>query len=207
MALTHVDTPLKGGLNTELQNTDFGGITPRKEVITTPNTVLSTPFRSQNSDGNSSKFGLSLINGKIIHKYNTIKKYYIKGRTPGTGFNTPASVGSSSIRGSGILNTPLRDKLNINPEEGLEGGETPLALRQMKEQLRTGLSLLPAPKNDYEIVVPEDEAIEPTQPDSATIEDQADIDARFLADQKAKRMLELKKKLFITVILQIFKIL
>lgn len=50
MALTHVDTPLKGGINTELQNTDFGGITPRKELITTPNTVL-TPFRSHHSDG------------------------------------------------------------------------------------------------------------------------------------------------------------
>lgn len=69
----------------------------------------------------------------------------------------------------------------------MEGGETPLALRQMKEQLRTGLSLLPAPKNDYEIVVPEDEAIEPAQPDSAAIEDQADIDARYLAEQRAKR--------------------
>lgn len=52
MALTHVDTPLKGGLNTELQNTDFGGITPRKDAVTTPNTVLTTPFRSQLTDGN-----------------------------------------------------------------------------------------------------------------------------------------------------------
>lgn len=107
------------------------------------------------------------------------------GRTPGTtGFNTP--LGSSSTRGVPIA-TPLRDKLNINPEEGLDGGETPLAMRQVKEQLRTGLSLLPAPKNDYEIVVPEDEAAEPTQPESASIEDQADVDARFIAEQKAKR--------------------
>lgn len=69
----------------------------------------------------------------------------------------------------------------------MDGSETPLALRQSKEQLRTGLSLLPAPKNDYEIVVPEDETVEPAQPDSATVEDQADVDARFLAEQKAKR--------------------
>lgn len=51
MALTHVDTPLKGGLNVELQNTDFGGVTPRKEMISTPNTVLTTPFRSYHFDG------------------------------------------------------------------------------------------------------------------------------------------------------------
>ena len=46
MALTHVDTPLKGGLNTTLQNSDFSGITPQHEAIATPNTVLTTPFRS-----------------------------------------------------------------------------------------------------------------------------------------------------------------
>lgn len=46
MALTHVDTPLKGGLNTELQNSDFGGVTPSKDIVATPNTVLTTPFRS-----------------------------------------------------------------------------------------------------------------------------------------------------------------
>ncbi|KAK6635552.1 CDC5 cell division cycle 5-like protein [Polyplax serrata] len=159
MALTHVDTPLKGGLNVELQNTDFGGVTPRKEMISTPNTVLTTPFRS----------------------------YHFDGSTPGSGFNTPAAPG-----GTGPINTLLRDKLNINPEEGLEGSETPFAVRQMKEQLRSALSLLPAPKNDYEIVVPDDESSEPSQPESSTIEDQADIDARFLAEQKAKREKELK---------------
>ena len=44
MALSHVDTPLKGGLNTPLHNSDFSGVTPHKEVISTPNTVLTTPF-------------------------------------------------------------------------------------------------------------------------------------------------------------------
>jgi len=45
MALTNVDTPLKGGLNTPLHESDFSGVTPQKQVIQTPNTVLSTPFR------------------------------------------------------------------------------------------------------------------------------------------------------------------
>lgn len=51
MALTHVDTPLKGGVNTEIMNPDFGGVTPSKEVVATPNTVLATPFRSTHGDG------------------------------------------------------------------------------------------------------------------------------------------------------------
>jgi pre-mRNA-splicing factor CDC5/CEF1 len=46
MALSNVDTPLKGGLNTPLHESDFSGITPRRQVAQTPNTVLSTPFRT-----------------------------------------------------------------------------------------------------------------------------------------------------------------
>lgn len=46
MALTHVETPLKGGINTPLHETNFTG------TVTTPNTVLVTPFRSaRNADG------------------------------------------------------------------------------------------------------------------------------------------------------------
>ena len=46
MALSNTDTPLKGGLNTPLHESDFSGITPRRPVSQTPNTVLSTPFRT-----------------------------------------------------------------------------------------------------------------------------------------------------------------
>lgn len=51
MALTHVDTPLKGGLNTPLHNSDFSSVMPQQQVVATPNTVLATPFRSSRSDG------------------------------------------------------------------------------------------------------------------------------------------------------------
>jgi pre-mRNA-splicing factor CDC5/CEF1 len=46
MALTHVDTPLKGGLNTPLHESDFSGVTPQHGAVATPNTVIATPFRS-----------------------------------------------------------------------------------------------------------------------------------------------------------------
>ena len=45
MALTNIDTPLKGGLNTPLHESDFSGVTPQQQQNQTPNTVLSTPFR------------------------------------------------------------------------------------------------------------------------------------------------------------------
>lgn len=47
----------------------------------------------------------------------------------------------------------FRDKLNINPEEGMVVGK--MYQNSLKDQLKRGLSSLPQPKNDYEIVVPE----------------------------------------------------
>jgi pre-mRNA-splicing factor CDC5/CEF1 len=46
MALSNVDTPLKGGLNTPLHESDFSGITPRHQVSATPNMVLGTPLHT-----------------------------------------------------------------------------------------------------------------------------------------------------------------
>lgn len=160
MALTHVDTPLKGGLNTPLNNSDFSGVVPVTNAVATPNTILATPFRSQRSDG-----------------------------TPLNSFNTPTSTRTQN----GVLATPVRDKLSINPDEGIVGSETPMVQKQAKEQLRAGLIALPAPRNDYEIVVPEDETIDEntSTPANDIIEDQADIDARQqqeLLEQKKKRI-------------------
>lgn len=53
MALSHVDTPLKGGLNTPLHETDFSSVMPQNQQIATPNTVLSTPLASVRSNTNS----------------------------------------------------------------------------------------------------------------------------------------------------------
>lgn len=56
--------------------------------------------------------------------------------------------------------------------------------------MRAGLSTLPAPRNDYEIVVPEDEAdLEGSQvPGPSSVEDQADVDQRALQTYLANSM-------------------
>lgn len=65
-------------------------------------------------------------------------------------------------------------------------------LYQAKSQLLAGLSSLPAPKNDYEIVVPEDALEEENETVSNMIvEDQADVEARHLQD-----LIEQRKKYF-----------
>nr|CAI5843967.1 unnamed protein product [Callosobruchus analis] len=165
MALTHVDTPLKGGLNTPLHNSDFSGVMPQTLTVATPNTVLATPFRSARSEGGA----------------------------------TPAQSASGGGVG-GAVTPSVRDKLNINPEEGavvaLSTAETPRALQEAtRDQLRRGLGQLPQPKNDYEIVVPEQEV--GTLEDAAleyNVEDQSVIDQRLLEEQKAKEARELAKR-------------
>ncbi|XP_054879331.1 cell division cycle 5-like protein [Poeciliopsis prolifica] len=166
MALTNIDTPLKGGLNTPLHESDFSGVTPQRQQVQTPNTVLSTPFRTP-GPGQASD-GMTPVAG---------------GMTPrGTPGLTPAR-------------TPLRDKLNINTEDQL--ADPAFAKHVQKEslqQLRQGLMSLPVPKNDFEIVLPEnaEKELEETEMESGFVEDSADIEARKQAQRDAEREKELK---------------
>ncbi|EZA47440.1 hypothetical protein DMN91_005468 [Ooceraea biroi] len=162
MALTHVDTPLKGGMNTPLNNTDFAGVVPASNVVATPNTILATPFRSQRSD-----------------------------ETPVNSFNTPTGGASVRTQNGVLAATPVRDKLNINPDENADGSETPFIQTQAKTSLRAALSSLPAPCNDYEIDINDGDINEESTGAPATeiIEDQADVDAR-----QQQELLEQKKK-------------
>nr|CAD7399123.1 unnamed protein product [Timema cristinae] len=207
MALTHVDTPLKGGLNTPLHNSDFSGVTPQKEVVQTPNTVLATPFRSTRSDSHAHsripvRVQYSWVTSRSVDHCqgsNTNSRCFIcPVRTPGSqsGFNTPGSQVTLLTTARGQTPTPVRDKLSINPEEGLD---TPQAFshyqRQLKEQLRQGLSLLPSPRNDYEIVVPQEDENSDIPPETGRLmEDQADVDARRQQELRARREQELRSR-------------
>merc|ERR1712223_426395 len=168
MALTNVDTPLKGGLNSELDENggDFTGVTPTPKPMQTPNTVLTTPFRTK--DG---QVELTPSQNSSVRK----------------GMATPAGM---------MQATPLRDKLAINPEEGFEdGGSDRFHQREMRETLKMGLSSLPVPKNDFEIVIPEamgEEALE--DEGQSWVEDQADIDNQTAEEFRKRREAELKRR-------------
>ena len=51
LALQNVETPLKGGENTPLHESNFEGVTPHKAAVQTPNIVLGTPFRTPSQAG------------------------------------------------------------------------------------------------------------------------------------------------------------
>ncbi|KAL1257438.1 hypothetical protein QQF64_010682 [Cirrhinus molitorella] len=168
MALTNVDTPLKGGLNTPLHESDFSGVTPQRQVVQTPNTVLSTPFRTPSHGA--------------------------EGMTPHGGMTPKPSVGVTPGR------TPLRDKLNINTEEGgVDYSDPSFAKhlqRESREQLRLGLMSLPVPKNDFEIVLPEnaEKELEEAEVDESFVEDAAEIELRKQAARDAEREKELRQR-------------
>uniref|UniRef100_A0A8C2HFD7 CDC5 cell division cycle 5-like (S. pombe) n=1 Tax=Cyprinus carpio TaxID=7962 RepID=A0A8C2HFD7_CYPCA len=164
MALTNVDTPLKGGLNTPLHESDFSGVTPQRQVVQTPNTVLSTPFRTPSHGAD--------------------------GMTPHSGMTPKPSVGVTPLR------TPLRDKLNINTEEGGMDYSDPSFQRESREQLRQGLMSLPVPKNDFEIVLPEnaEKELEEAEVDESFVEDAAEIELRKQAARDAEREKELRQR-------------
>lgn len=168
LALSNVDTPLKGGMNTPLTQSDFEGVTPKHQAIQTPNMMLATPYRTPQGE---------------------------------SGGVTPRSMASTPQRGSSATpgRASVRDKLNINPEESLEEYEAGYRAKEQQEelkaQLKAGLASLPAPSNDFEIVLPETaegEAEETT--DNGFVEDAADVDARKMAMKAAEELRELKRR-------------
>ena len=172
MALTNVNTPLLGGQNTPLisQTFDRSG----KQVISTPNTVLGTPFNTP-----AIKMG---------------------GMTPANGCDSTTGETIPSARGKGKmmqtpLRTPMRDSYNLNI---LEECEEEVDVKEKKTSLKMSLASLPVPK-DVEIEFNiEDMDVEKMEEEEEVchdmVEDQAEVDRRREERMKAERERELKSR-------------
>ncbi|XP_046915842.2 cell division cycle protein 21 [Dermatophagoides farinae] len=179
LALQNVDTPLLGGQNVPLIEV-AGGQTPGARTPAgltvsglstgggmTPNTMISTPYRSTRSiitDGSDA----------------TNNKAMVPVPTPGTS-------GGHIQDGFTPLSTPVRDKLSINPEEALamEAQQDPKQYtKTVKENLRKAFSQLPQPKNEYEIVMNNNDQIDqPNDDDDEKMNDQDGNDDKMIVDQ------------------------
>ncbi|KAH0877034.1 hypothetical protein HID58_064428 [Brassica napus] len=156
-------TPLLGGDNPELHPSDFTGVTPRKKEMLTPNPML-TPSMTPGGASLTPRIGL-----------------------------TPSREGSSfamTPRG-----TPFRDELHIN--EDMDMHESAKLEKQRREEarmsLRSGLTGLPQPKNEYQIVAqpPPEESEEPEE---KIEEDMSDRIAREKAEEEARYQALLRKR-------------
>ncbi|GKB09687.1 cell division cycle 5-like protein [Tanacetum coccineum] len=157
-------TPLLGGDNPDLHPSDFSGVTPKKKDIQTPNLMLTPSVMS--TPGAS-------------------------GLTPRIGM-TPRDGQSFGVTPKG---TPIRDELHINEEMEMRDSAKLERARQadMRRNLRSGLTGLPQPKNEYLITVqpvPEDDE----EPEEKMEEDMSDRIAQEKAEEEAKLQALLKKR-------------
>lgn len=161
--LRESQTPLLGGENPELHPSDFSGVTPKKKEIQTPNPMM-TPSMTPGAGGITPRSGMT-----------PSRDSYSFGTTP--------------------KGTPLRDELHINEGMDLQDSAKLDQGRQveMRMHLRTGLSSLPQPKNEYQIVIqppPEDNE----EPEEKIEEDMSDRMAREKAEEEARQQALLKKR-------------
>eukprot|EP00008_Paramoeba_atlantica_P009416 CAMPEP_0201489642 /NCGR_PEP_ID=MMETSP0151_2-20130828/23135_1 /ASSEMBLY_ACC=CAM_ASM_000257 /TAXON_ID=200890 /ORGANISM="Paramoeba atlantica, Strain 621/1 / CCAP 1560/9" /LENGTH=802 /DNA_ID=CAMNT_0047875299 /DNA_START=24 /DNA_END=2432 /DNA_ORIENTATION=+ len=177
LAMTTAQTPLKGGENAPLHPSDFSGITPQRPNIQTPN-VVATPSHTPAIGGGMTPRGVMTPRGG------------------GPGAATP-------------MRTPLRDSMGINEEgkfvgEGsgavmLHGGPDP-RLNAISQHVKSKLSELPAPKNEYSIVLPqeakkelEDElAVQPGQ--RSKVEDATDLLEKQRLEEERERQAALNRR-------------
>lgn len=142
-ALTSTQSSLLGGENTPLHETGgtgFGGITPQRDVMSTPN-PLATPLRTSN----------------------------------GTIAATPrAGTGSTTL-----LRTP-RDTLALN-----QSGENDEE-RVVRQKLRMRFASLPKPKNDFELVIPDEDIEEEVEEPELSVEDAEERDRKLRLAREAE---------------------
>lgn len=86
--------------------------------------------------------------------------------------------------------TPVRDQLSINTDIPVESFDDVNAVKQqqleIQAQLKAGLGSLPAPKNDFEIVLPEIESpVEDQGASEVIVEDAADVKEKDAMQKRA----------------------
>ncbi|KOB79294.1 Cell division control protein, partial [Operophtera brumata] len=155
MALTHVDTPLKGGLNTPLQQPDFSGALPASQAVATPNTVLATPFSINPEE--------RLSAGDTPQLAHQMQKQTLP--SPRNDYEIVVPEHEDEAEEGRARAALLEDQADRDARHDME-----------QDQILI--------RNDYEIVVPEheDEA-EEGRARAALLEDQANRDARHDMEQ------------------------
>lgn len=167
--LRESQTPLLGGENPDLHPSDFSGVTPKKKEIQTPNPML-TPSATPGGAGMTPRLGM----------------------TPSLAMTPSRDAYAFGVTPKG---TPIRDELHINEDMDVHDSAKLELRRQadLRRNLRSGLSNLPQPKNDYQVVIqPEPEDSE--EPEEKIEEDMSDRIARERAEEEARQQALLKKR-------------
>lgn len=148
--MTAAQTPLLGEANATLHaGTGHAGATPRGGPVQTPNPLLTPAHSGRMGDPGATP--MSVRGG-----------YGASNISSATPRSEVGGVGQTPMR------TPLRDTLGLNTDDISSIGDTPAstmtssrsekyARANARRELQMGLKGLPAPKNDFELVMDEDE--------------------------------------------------
>ena len=133
------------------------------------------------------------INTSVETDFSGITPQRVDIKTPNTVISTPKSVlvNNTAPMTPGMItprsditgmarDTPMHDKLNINKYD-----MTPINPEEDRFNLRTSLASLPKPKNDFEIVLPENDTdgnLDSNEIEPTIVEDAADIESRKQAE-------------------------
>ncbi|KAH7615691.1 hypothetical protein Ndes2526B_g09533 [Nannochloris sp. 'desiccata'] len=181
-------TPLLGGENPELHPSDFSGVVPRVAANATPNPLAAAAAAAAAAGGGSGPtpaYGGGSGSGRSIAGI---------APTPGRG-GLPLAPGATP--------TPMRDALGLNDKDAMiyeaaTRQEEKLRASLARNELRSGLGQLPAPKNEYQIAVPDlPEGVSVDDGDELMggfIEDAAERDAKLKAARAAVVEADLKRR-------------
>lgn len=175
-------TPLLGGENPELHPSDYSGVVPRASTAATPNPLAAAAAAAGGAP--TPAYGSSRAIAGVAATP-------LLGATPGRGgpLNLPP----------GATPTPMRDALGLNDPEAMLAGssrqEEKIRAALVRNELREGLGQLPAPKNEYQIGVPElPEDGMGEEGGEGFLEDAAERDARLKAARAAAIEAELRRR-------------
>lgn len=169
VARKNVQTPLLGGENPNLHDSDFTGANAKTTTVSTPN-PLATPMTSA---GGMTTPGFG-------------------GRTPGTpGLGGALTPGKTPMRDGLSINRPATPGGPGTPS--MTKRQLRKQRRKMRGRLKEGLMNLPAVQNEYIISLPQ---VPDDLPDESefVIEDAAEIDRRYAAEAEAAKHAEFKRR-------------
>mmetsp|Transcript_24535 Transcript_24535/g.68288 ORF Transcript_24535/g.68288 Transcript_24535/m.68288 type:complete len:718 (+) Transcript_24535:87-2240(+) len=179
--MSTLQTPLEGGENPELHPSDFSGVTPRAQVMATPNPI-ATPLRTPG--GGPGPGATPSVRATPSQKARSLAGIAA----------TPGSVMATPGRGMSGATPQHRDELGLNDPEATPATRSAqrAAAAMHRNELLAGLSQLPAPQNEYQIMVPELPQEGPA--DDLAEEDAQDRQKRLEREEAERRERELRKR-------------
>lgn len=100
---------------------------------------------------------------------------------------TPSRTPLRDQLGTTPSQTPLRDQLSINPENAMDSfGDGIQQQSELRAHLKAGLGSLPAPRNDFEIVLPENVNNGDALENENVVEDSSEVEERIAQRKKAE---------------------